>query len=331
MTRDTPAPQELSFDTGAFPPAERLDRFRAIFGIGAEVMATGPAPRATFQGWRLDRAILYERWLNDIGLSRTTTALPRYGMKHWTVTLVLEGRHALDWGNGLRTLEPGELMFAYTHTPGRSDSRQAHLATLSIADDRLKEAVGPLDGLHGLVVPARHGQLYAGFVRSLLASVSSVDRRALPATTTALGLIIKAALDAHKGTRTAVTADRAVLRLAQVRATIDAHLSDPAFGIDAAVAATGLSRATLYRLLRHEGGLGAYIQRQRLEQIRRALSDRGERRPFGELALAAGFRDEGQASRAFTARFGDRPGAYRSAVVRTEPDGQFRAWQQDLR
>lgn len=324
-------PEQLRFDTEVLPPNERLEAYRAIYGIGAEIAATGPVPRATFTGWRLDRAILYDRRLNDVSHRRTASALPRYDLSHWTVTLVIDGRLEFDLGDGPRRIRPGELMLMNTNKPSRNDAREAHLATLSIAQDRLDEMLGGLGGLHGVVVATADARLYASFVRALLATLPELPASALPATTAALGQLIRATLEVHGRSARLTPATTQETRLGQLRGLIDARLADPAFTPAAVADVTGLSRATLYRLLHPYGGLAAFIQQRRLEHLRRYLSDRTDQRSFATLAEAAGFRDQGQANRAFLTRFGIRPGAYRDAILQEEPNEQFRAWQRELR
>ena len=331
MTMRALPPEHLGFDSERLPPAERMIRYRALYGLGAEIIQTGPAPRATFQGWRLDRAILYDRWLNDVGHSRAATDLDRYGLSHWTATLVLDGYFMFDLGDGPRQIGPGELLFVDTNAPSRNEAQHAHIATLSIAEDRLEGLVGALAGLHGLQVEARAARLYRLFVGSLLQALPTLDAAALPATTAALGGLLRAALDAHGRRDLAGAGTRDGARLTALRSAIDARAGDPDFGPDEAVAAAGLSRATLYRLLRPYGGLGAFLLGRRLELLRRLLSDPADRRSFDMLAHAAGFHDEARANRAFLARFGMRPGAYRTAIARAEPEDQFRAWQHELR
>lgn len=330
MTSAVSSPQLLSFDTELLPPDDRMDRYCTLYSSGAEVTATGPAPRAAFQGWRLDRAVLYERRLNDIGHYRAAAKLEQYGLSHWTVTLVLEGWIAFDLGAGMRQIKPGEVLLVDTNTAGRNDARHAHIATLSIAQDRLEAILGPLGSLHGHLISVEDGRLYADFVRSLLATLPTLHWGALPSLTSTLGMVLRAALDVHGRAAGGTLSTQHARRLAEFKALVEARLADPTFGPETAVELSGVSRATLYRLLHAHGGLSAFIKHRRLEQIRRCLSDTSERRAFSALVREAGFRDESQTSRAFTARFGISPAAYRTAVTQAEPDGRFRAWQQDL-
>ena len=335
MTTPAVAPERLEFDSTTLPPSERMERYRALYGIGADVAQTGPEPRMTFEGWRLDRAIIYHRRLHDVSHSRGEQRIQRDGMTHWTVTLAFEGAVDIDLGAGARRLHPGELILADVGRFGHSVAHEARIATLSIAQDRIEEVIGPIAGLHGTLVAAEHCRLYADFVTSLLANLPTMKAASLPGATSALVTLLKVALESQ-GTRDAVAdAGREARKLTPFRTLVDARLSDPAFDADTAIQESGVSRATLYRLLQPGRGLAGFIQERRLEKVRRSLSDRDDTRPFAAIALDAGFATESHASRVFLSRYGIRPSAYRATVASAagdaDPIEQFRIWQQELR
>lgn len=331
MTSPARPVERIEFDTELLPPDSRLARYRALYSAGADIQQTGPNLRATFRGWRLDRAFLYDRRLNDVGHSRDPENLSRYGLSHWTATLVLSGRLTVDLGMGIMGLTAGDLVFTDTNAPLRNEACNVHVATLSMASRRLEDMVGPLDGLHGLIANGAHTELYDPFIRSLLKSLPTLGERSLPGLTTALGGLLASTIEVCRSRENALAQSRQNTRLLELQAVVDARLSDPDFGPEEAIAEVGLSRATLYRALRAQGGLAKFILARRLEYVRRLLSHPGEDRRFGVIARAAGFEDENQANRAFLARFGTRPGIYRAAVQRAEPDEQFRTWQRELR
>ncbi|WP_162233404.1 MULTISPECIES: helix-turn-helix domain-containing protein [unclassified Sphingomonas] len=303
--------------------------------MGADITQIGPFPRATFEAWRLDRALLYDRHLNDIGHGRGELRAGRDGFTHWTVTLLIDGLLQVDLGDGIRDLKPGEIILVDVSRTGRNMMRDAHIATLAIAQDRIEETIGPLSGFHGLVLDADDCRLYADFVRSLLTNLPTMKTSSLPGATSALCTLLKVALESHGLRDPVVDASRDGRRLGQFRILVDGRLGDPGFDAETAIAESGVSRATLYRLLRPHQGLAAFIQTRRLEQIRRALSNPAEQRPFAEIAIDAGFLTESHASRAFLARYGLRPGGYRAAVAtavaEVDPIEQIRLWQQELR
>ena len=328
------APEKLAFDSDAVPELERLERYRAIYGFGADILATGPQPRMAFEGWRLDAALLYHRSLHDIGHRRTSERVAQDGLGHWTVTLVFEGSLAIDWGQGRSEIRPNELVFMNAARPASNDAKAARIATLSIAEQRLADIVGPLDGLHGVILAPDDCRLYADFVRSLLTNLPTMSKQSLTSITSALCTLLKVALDAHGRGETIAAPGRNGARIDRLRLLIDTRLGDPHFDADCAIAESGLSRATLYRMLRTHRGLASYIQVRRLEYIRRALSDANDTRPLATIAAAAGFATESYASRAFLAHYGLRPGKYRITAISGRPiDNQsalFRSWQDDL-
>lgn len=100
---------------------------------------------------------------------------------------------------------------------------------------------------------------------------------------------------------------------ASTTALIDRRLTEPALGIADLTAALGVSRATLFRAFADRGGIGSYINRQRLHRARSVLLGRAGRSPsVAEIAHAHGFASESHFSRLFKAAYGEAPGAVRA-------------------
>lgn len=102
------------------------------------------------------------------------------------------------------------------------------------------------------------------------------------------------------------------LALDQARRFIDANLHREGLAMGSVVAATGVSRATLYRLFQPYGGLARYVWSRRLEGARRAICNPTERRPLVAIAEAYGFADGAHFTRAFKAEFGVKPSDLRA-------------------
>ncbi|MBN3785392.1 helix-turn-helix domain-containing protein [Burkholderia sp. Ac-20353] len=102
---------------------------------------------------------------------------------------------------------------------------------------------------------------------------------------------------------------RAAVRAAvygQVRRHVETHLHDPELSPDSVLASLHLSRASVYRIFEHEGGLAAYIRSRRL----RMAADELVRFPHMEvqdIASGLGFNDASSFTRAFRRAFDIAP------------------------
>ncbi|WP_028214698.1 helix-turn-helix domain-containing protein [Paraburkholderia mimosarum] len=102
---------------------------------------------------------------------------------------------------------------------------------------------------------------------------------------------------------------RAAVRAAvygQVRRYVETNLHDPDLSPDSVLASLHLSRASVYRLFEHEGGLAAYIRNRRL----RMAADELVRFPHMEvkdIAAGLGFNDASSFTRAFRRAFDIAP------------------------
>jgi AraC-like DNA-binding protein len=102
---------------------------------------------------------------------------------------------------------------------------------------------------------------------------------------------------------------RAAVRAAvygQVRRYVETNLHDPDLSPDSVLASLHLSRASVYRLFEHEGGLAAYIRSRRL----RMAADEVVRFPHmavQDIASGLGFSDASSFTRAFRRAFDIAP------------------------
>ena len=115
-------------------------------------------------------------------------------------------------------------------------------------------------------------------------------------------------------TRSGPSPYRAAL-LRRIKDFIEAQLHEPLLGVRAVAAKYRIS-ARYIAMLFHEDGttFSDFLRRRRLERCRRQLERLGgERRPIGEIALAAGFTSQAHFSRLFRATYQTTPRQYRSA------------------
>lgn len=107
------------------------------------------------------------------------------------------------------------------------------------------------------------------------------------------------------------TAPADTRRLNRAAAFIEHNLTSHDLTPEAVAKAANVSRSTLYRLFKSNGGVRHYILQRRLSMASQRLGDPAEFRHVGELAFELGFVSEAHFSRAFRQAFGAPPGAFR--------------------
>jgi AraC-like DNA-binding protein len=107
----------------------------------------------------------------------------------------------------------------------------------------------------------------------------------------------------------------------RAQAHIAAHLDDPELGPSKVAEALRLSVGHLHSVARSHGTtVDKLINTLRLEKTREALADpRQSDRTISRIALDWGFPDAAHFSRAFKAKFGQTPRAYRKEAVAAKP------------
>jgi AraC-like DNA-binding protein len=114
-------------------------------------------------------------------------------------------------------------------------------------------------------------------------------------------------------------------RLSRIKAFMMRHAGDAELTPDKIADGLGLSRATLYRLLKDEGlQVSAHVGEYRLTAIARTLRDPAwADQPIAEIASRWGHFDPAYFGRLFKRRFGQTPGDYR----RIAAEGASRAFR----
>lgn len=301
--------EQLRFCSDAIPEPDRFERYKSLYAHGSDAVLLGPAFRADVTGWRLDRAVLFDRSLHDVGHGRDADRVARDGFDHWTLTMLMSGTLEVNAGWGFRAIAPGELVLLDTAKTMANRLHGARILTLSLARERITAAASNVKALHGVVVPAEQAGLIGDYLLALSTRLAHVPADCIPAVTQPIHTLLAVAL--------AAGGDALLLpgHADRVRQLIEARLGDPAFNAASAVADSGLSRATLYRLFQSFGGLAVYIQRRRLNRVRAALADAADERSFADIAHGAGFGSESHCSRLFQEAYGARPGEFRAANI----------------
>jgi len=327
------ASNQFDFDGTTLAAHERFAAYGDLYSVGCDVDRGDGRFGARITGWRLDRSLLYDRRLRGVAHRRDAARVRRDAMAHVTLTLAVSGEFHVDAGDGYRRLAPGEMLLLDMTRPMRNRAAAAHIVTMSMARDRIARLVDEPRELHGRVIAAGPAALLADHLRALVRNGAQVAPAMLmPLARVGLDLLGGAlAIDPARERPLYTTAER----IDRVRAHIEERLFEPGLGPDAVMARFALSRATLYRDFQPWGGLASYIRARRTEVLRERLADRDETRSLADLAELLGFSTEARLSEAFRARFGVRPGAFRTmARDETAPARalrRMREWQNVLR
>jgi AraC-like DNA-binding protein len=333
MTDDQP--RLLSFDSDDIAPGQRFAQYRALYLRGTDAIELGPRFRAVMRGASLDRAIVYDRILADVGHERTAARCRRDAFEHFTLTLTLDGEFHADGGAGFARIAPGEIVLMDMTKPMRNRADDAHVITLGMARARIASVMGKrVADLHGHVIDAGRGILLADHLRSLARHMTGIRGEMLIPLSRMSADMLATAIGGDGNTQAGLERYAQMLRLDLVTAFIEQNLSSRELDAATIIDRFGISRATLYRMFHAHGGVGRYIRRRRLAILRARLSDPGHASPLGDMAVEAGFGTEAIASEAFVTEFGIRPGGYRRKAAREtkieRAHRQFHEWLAEL-
>jgi AraC-like DNA-binding protein len=179
-----------------------------------------------------------------------------------------------------------------------------------------------LDSCHGMELDPSMSLLLATFMRGLAHSLpgmtqAQADRLAEPAR-----LLLMTCLGSDKALPDAL-ADQAPhdpvpaasLMLQYARQIVARNLAAQDLGPGKLGRELGMSRSKLYRLFEPEGGVAAFIQKERLRRAMELLNAGSGQRPICAIATQVGFSDHSTFSRAFRREFGVTPRDVRENAI----------------
>jgi AraC family transcriptional activator of tynA and feaB len=193
------------------------------------------------------------------------------------------------------------------------DSREAVLEAgdITLLDPRRPMHGKYLNGARQLIlkVPRRQLEARVGDVRQMIA-------RSIKPSEAEHGLT--SAYLAMDGARPRLSSARSLV-LGNVRAAIEARLTNPALDCETVAAAAGVSVRYANAVLAEDGtSIMRLIRARRLERCRHALEDPSQsHRTVSEIAYGWGFSDMTHFGRSFRAAFGSLPSEYRRQAKST--------------
>ncbi len=276
-----------------------------------------------------------KQWLNRRAATayevrRTERRIRIDGLDFYRFTLLRRGQFRLRQTTSTPVKSAGDLFLFDSAQVNECAVEGDEDLSLVIPRDLLPSSAALL---HSETLTGAIAHILADHMSSLFANLSRLRQHEIAHVTHAtLRLLIAAVSPTPDFLKEAEVPIRAAL-LRRVQRYMDVHLLEPDLNPDRICRDVGLSRAKLYQLFEGSGGVMHQIQRRRLRQAYRYLSDPARPRALiAEIAWNHGFPNEKYFHRLFKAEFGHTPhetekrancsGLFGSAgLFATTPDG----------
>lgn len=317
--------ERFAFSGQGLDEAQAFQRYRALYSGGADVTRLDGALVTEVRSWRLDRILMFDRVLAGVGHSRSEPRVRQDDFSHFTVSIVREGMLEGSRESGFEQAGPGQIVLQDTRRPTRTTNRTVSMLTASVARDLVEAAAGSATGLHGRVLAPAEAGLLGDYMLSLAARAPALNADAGGSVSRVFVELLSLALNPTTGASRTAMAREDFSRRETLQRYIDGRLEDPQLSAATVVAATGISRATLYRVMEPHGGVARFIGARRIARVR-ALLDGPEEPTLAELADRFAFSSPSRLTRKFTEVLGLSPTAYRRMV--RDPDQAIEALRQ---
>ncbi|SFT71160.1 AraC-like ligand-binding domain-containing protein [Paraburkholderia aspalathi] len=315
-TRDAPADERFDawVASSTFCDFAAVYRSDIPFDAHREHVQIGPFVLAR-RTWRHpDASVSYD--------ARRTAARIRADQRDvLSFSLQLNGSVALRSDGFASIKPPGELyvldfgrVFERVITPGSEIS-------LSVPRDLCPADADPW---HGRSLTRGMASLFGHYLSHLYHTLPRLTARDLPHVAQATMHLLTATLLPGRDALIAANEPIQNVLMERVQRYIDTHLLRPDLTVDLICRDIGISRATLYRLFDHTGGIMREIRHRRLYRVHQVLSTPG--RPWErirDVALRHGFIDEKYFMRIFKAQFGHTPREAFERRQRLDEPGKF--------
>ncbi|MEA2870414.1 MAG: hypothetical protein QOH67_390 [Hyphomicrobiales bacterium] len=312
---------ERLFSTDTVHPRDRFDYWHDVVCRNVLQHDSQPECRVKFQ------AAIYAGRLADLGLvlfnnspmdvSRTSHQVARATSDELFVCRHMSGLLELEQNGREVAIEAGDLTLIDPLIPYRGRfSRGSNLLVLKVPRRALEARVGRTREM--VLRPIKPSQAEGNLLSSFAAALPPIVGRMSPVAEDLakehvldlLAVSLTTAIGAH----TPRVSSAHSLALMNVRAAIEARLTDPRLDAGAVAAAAGISIRYANTVLAREGtSIMRLILARRLARCREALRDPSQaHRTLSEIAYGWGFSDMTHFSRRFKAAYGVLPSEDRS-------------------
>lgn len=306
------------FATSDLPARDQLQAWKAWYG---RVFDTSPLLHAHDEGfsararaWTLNGFAINTVTAPGLSVVRTNTLIRREPVDHWAITLSKRSVTRLDSGSATLAAAPSIPFVVSLGQPMKNEREADDRIQLYLARDSFHGIGTLLDACCLMPLQPAGATLLADYMRLLLRNLPSLDADDALRLTDATRAMIAACLapSAHRIGEAQPLIN--VTLMERVRRAIRRHLHSSTLGPELICQEAATSRSQLYRLLEGEGGVGHYIQKQRLSEAFAMLCDSPATTTISAIAEMLCFADSSSFARAFRREFGVSPSDVRDAA-----------------
>ena len=269
-------------------------------------LASGPfAASARF--WRMGQQIWVDQWLDPLSFERDIQLARSIPLTHYSIIVILDGRCTLVRPSAEIVCSAGDVIVTDVSRPEYTNTTRFHSLHIRIPRASMDAIIPPI-GLHGRIPRSAAASVFVEHAMGVARTVQELDtaQAALLAASTCYHLAA-----ALIGVSAPAEEDDGGLPRERAKRYMSAQ-PNGSISVDAICQALGITRPTLYRAFKPDGGVLAYDRKRRLVGLHQALTNRLDRRPIVVLASEYGFPDREHMSRIFREAFGYSPTKLRS-------------------
>ena len=305
------------FSTAALTSHRQFDAWRNWYGNVFEASPLAPHNRgfiARNRAWNLGGLGVNHVAAPGLSVRRTKTLIRREPVDHWAITLSKRRVTYLNSENGSLAASAG-MPFVLSLGQEIQNRRDAdERIQMYLSRDTFYSIAPLLDASCMASLPTSSSKLLADYMRLLLRNLPNLGDDDAPRLVDATRAMIAACL-APSAIRVAKA--RPIINVTlmeKVRQTVRRHLRSYELGPDLICRDAATSRSQLYRLLEGEGGVGRYVQKQRLSEAFSILCNSPQDLTVSAIAESLCFSDSSSFARAFRREFGVAPRDIRDAA-----------------
>ena len=326
----TPASSGTVFSTLKLPASDQFDAWRQYLSELVELSQCGE-PISSFPAeaysWEIGGLTFVHSSFQNAP-RRAWTHRTRSHMDHWCLVMAVPQADPENQPRGRghstlmrdRQVPSPTLSFRSLVRPFEGQGRDNEVFTLLLPRDVMREANRDLELAHNVDIPGSFAALLADFLASLARRLPSLEESERSVLADPLRDFVAACLAPRAERIEAAEAPLMAVMIERARHVVRQNMASPEFGPDRLCRLLAVSRSKLYRIFETSGGVASFIQRERLQEAHRILSDAGEMCSINVVANAVGYIDHSTFSRAFRREFGLSPSETREmALARRAP------------